>query len=53
MDTVTMKKNSFYGKVSGVGIPTNILLCMVMLHPTHVPIATPENEEESTKMKAS
>ena len=32
---------------------TNILLCMVMLHPTHVPITTPEKDDESTKMKAS
>ena len=53
MDTVEMKRNSFYGKVKGVGMPTNILLCMVMDQPTQVPIATPENDDEITKMNAS
>ena len=53
MDTVTMKRNSFWGNVKGVGIPTNILLCMVILQPTHVPITTPEKDEDSTNMKAS
>ena len=53
IETVTMKRNSFYGKVSGVGIPTNILLCIVILHPTHVPIATPENDDDNTNMNAS
>ena len=48
-----MNNNSFCGKVSGVGIPTNMLLCIVMLHPTQVPITTPEKEEESTRINAS
>ena len=53
IDTVRMKKNSLKGKVSGVGMPTNILLCTEMLHPTQVPIRTPEKEPEMTRMKAS
>ena len=53
IDTVKMKKNSFPGKVNGVGIPTNMLLCTVMLQPTHVPITTPENELDTTRMNAS
>ena len=53
IDTVTINRNSFCGNVSGVGIPTNILLCIVILHPTQVPIATPEKDEDSTRIKAS
>lgn len=53
IDTVTMKMNSFCGKAKGVGMPMNILLYKVMLQPTHVPMITPEKEDESTKMKAS
>ena len=53
IDADSIKINSFFGKVSGVGIPTNIDLCSVMPQPTQVPMITPENELESTKMKAS
>jgi len=48
-----MNKNSLYGKVNGVGIPTNIDLCSVIPHPTQVPITTPESELEMTRMNAS
>ena len=53
IDTVRMKKNSLPGNVKGGGIPMNMLLYTVMLHPTHVPIMTPEKELDITRMKAS
>ena len=53
IETVRMKKNSLPGKVNGVGMPTNMLLCTEMLHPTQVPITTPEKELEITRMNAS
>jgi len=52
-ETVKMKKNSFTGNVNGVGMPTNILLCTVMHHPTQVPMTTPANELEMTRINAS
>jgi len=48
-----IKMNSFLGKVSGVGIPTNIDLCKVIPQPTKVPMMTPEKELEITRTKAS
>ena len=48
-----IKMNSCLGKVSGVGMPMNIERCRAMPQPTHVPITTPENELERTKMNAS
>lgn len=53
MEAVRMNMNSYLGKVSGVGIPTNIERNKVMPQPTKVPINTPENELEMTRMKAS
>ena len=53
IDAVGIKINSFFGKVRGVGMPTNIDRCSVMPHPTQVPMITPEKELEMTKMKAS
>jgi len=53
IEAVRMKMNSCFGKVKGVGIPTNIDLCRVIPHPTQVPMMTPEKELETTKMKAS
>ena len=53
IDTVKMKKNSLTGNVNGDGIPMNMLLCTVMLHPTRVPMTTPEKLLERTRMKAS
>ena len=52
-EAARMNRNSFVGKVSGVGIPTNIDLCRVIPQPTQVPIITPLKELERTKMKAS
>ena len=48
-----IKMNSCFGKVNGVGIPTNIDLCRVIPQPTQVPMMTPEKELEMTKIKAS
>ena len=53
IDAVRIKTNSFFGNVSGVGIPISIALSRVMPQPTMVPIKTPEKELETTKMKAS
>ena len=53
IDVVRIKTNSFCGKVSGVGIPTNIERSRVIPQPTNVPITTPEKEAETTRMKAS
>ena len=53
IDAVSTKRNSFLGKVSGVGMPINIERCRVMLQPTQVPITTPEKELDSTRMNAS
>ena len=53
IDVVKMNTNSFLGNVSGVGMPTNIDRSRVMPQPTQVPINTPENELETTKIKAS
>jgi len=53
MDAVRMKMNSFLGKVSGVGMPTNMERSIVMPQPTSVPMNTPEKELETTRMKAS
>ena len=52
-EAVRIKINSFFGKVSGVGIPTNIDLCKVIPQPTKVPMMTPEKELETTRTKAS
>ena len=53
IDAVSMNRNSFFGKVNGVGIPTNIDLYSVMPQPTQVPITTPENELDRTSINAS
>ena len=53
IETVSMKKNSFCGKVKGDGMPMNMLLYTVMLHPTSVPMTTPEKLLDNTSMKAS
>ena len=53
IDVDRIKMNSFYGNVKGVGIPTNIDLSIVIPKPTQVPITTPENELDTTRMKAS
>ena len=53
MDELTMKTNSYWGNVSGVGIPMKMERCRVMDQPTRVPITTPENELLSTRMNAS
>ncbi len=53
IDVDRIKMNSFYGNVKGVGIPTNIDRNIVIPQPTHVPITTPENELDTTRMKAS
>ena len=53
IEAVKMKQNSLTGNVNGVGMPTNILLYTVMLHPTQVPMTTPEKELDMTRMKAS
>ena len=48
-----MNMNSYFGKVSGVGIPINIERRRVMPHPTNVPMNTPEKELETTRINAS
>ena len=53
IEAVKINKNSFFGKVSGVGMPTNIDRSNVMPQPTKVPIKTPEKELEITSMNAS
>lgn len=53
MDTASVEKNSLHGNVNGVGMPMNMLLCTVMLQPTHVPMITPEKELDTTRMNAS
>ena len=53
IDAVRIKKNSFFGNVSGVGMPTIIARSKEMPQPTMVPMKTPEKELETTRMKAS
>ena len=53
IDASTIEMNSFCGKVKKSGICEKVHCCMVMVHPTMVPIIMPEKADETTKMKAS
>jgi len=53
IETQKTKMNSRIGNVNGVGRLTNIARCIEILHPTQMPMSTPEKLEEMTRIKAS